>query len=702
MFSLISLPRVGRICGGLVGLTFVVAIAVAQDAPAPTSTAAPVAVPVPAASVDGTSPTQTGADQKPPVKKNPDTTPKPDVPKKADVATLDEVVVSATRTADDPKKLGFSFSQYTEEDLKRDQYHDIHDAVSGGPGVYSAEGGPNGGYQGISIRGNNTDHTLIMEDGMRANSPMFQGAAPFLAFSNLNNLSDIEVVRGPQSTLWGSEAIGGTVAMETKQGSGDPKGSISTEIGSFDTFREVAMSDGTIGNTSYSLHYGRLDTQNERQNNDVRSNDYSFRVDQKLNEDLSIWVTGRGENGFRGEPSSIRPSDYINNDPTSYVKVEHNVYTLHLDDQTTDIWQQRVTIGAMQERYDYIQPENPTYDSLGDVLTPNTDYIAKSQDYSFDWQNNVQVLDNMLVTAGATVDHDTGHDNTFELQDVTNEALYLQDKWELVKNFTLVGGLRYQYFQTAGNALTYRFAGSYLIEESDTAQTKLRSSYGTAFKAPGFLTLYSMNPSYLGNASLHPERSEGWDAGVDQYLFKDKLILSTGYFENSIHDLIALITTDPVNDIGHYQNLNESHNYGIESSVTAIPLDHWKIKATHTWTETQVANPYVPGDFIRQYNVPRHVIDLDTSYEFFDRWTLGSGCQWAIDRQAQDFGSGSTVPYQHRIEDYTLVRFYTDLKVNDHVSLFGRVENALNQKYDETLGFPALSLGVYGGAEVRF
>jgi len=695
MLHSIALPKLGRFSRlALTALTWAFIISTvslpAQEAPPPP--------PAPANADSSTTPAQQNADQKnaDAVKKSP-----PSNQKKEDDSTMDEVVVTATRTSDDPQKLPLSFSQYTEEEMKQDQYHAVREAVSGGPGVFVAEGGPNGGLQGISIRGNNTAHTLIMEDGMRVNSPMFQDAAPFMEFANLYNVEDIEVVRGPQSTLWGSEAIGGTVSMETKKGSGDPKGSIYSEFGSFNTFREVAKSDGTIGNTSYSLHYGREDTQNERQNNDVRANNYSFRVDQKVNDDLSIWMTGRGEYGYREEPSSIRPSDYINNVSSDYVKVEHNVYTLHIDDQTTDIWQQRVTIGAMLERYDYIEPFTASYDNLGNVVSPNTSYIAKSQDYSFDWQNNVQVLDNMLVTAGATIDHDTGHDNSFELQDVTNEALYLQDKWEPLKNFTVLGGLRYQRFEQAGQALTWRVAGSYLIEESDSTKTKLHSSYGTAFKEPGFFALYSTNPSYLGNSSLHPERSEGWDAGIDQYLLKDKLILSTTYFENSVHDLIAFITTDSANNLGTYVNLNEAHNYGIESSITATPFDHWKLKAAHTWTETLVANSNVVTGLSRQANVPRHLFNLDTSYEFFDRWTVGSGFQWAVGRETQDFGTNA-IQSQHDLGDYSLLRFYTDLKVNEHFSLFGRVENALDEKYDQTLGFPGLRLGVYGGAEVKF
>lgn len=611
--------------------------------------------------------------------------------------TAEEVIVTATRTPQEGKKSSFSFAKMVEEDIKREQLRNVTDVVSTTPSVYLSANGPDGGFQNLSIRGNRSDHSLITSDGVRQNTVMFPGSSPFLAFAPAYNLEDIEVVRGPQSTLYGSEAIAGVVAVNTLKGSGTPKAKLFTEMGSFNTYREGVLSDGAIGNTSYSMHYAREDAQNQRQNNDVRADSYSLRVDQKIDEDLTIWATARGTHAYRQEPSSIRSSDYQNNDINDYTKIEQNTFSLHIDDQTTEIWQQKVTIGNTLERYDFVQPE--PNNGPGPFFTNAGIYIAKSANYSFDWQNNIQVLDNMLLTAGATIDHQTGHDNTFPLYDVTNDSLYLQDQWEPLPGLNLVGGMRYTHFELAGDALTYRFAGSYLIEPT---QTKLRASYGTAFKAPGFTQLYSQNMYYLGNRSLKPESSEGWDAGIDQYLLPDdKLTLSVAYFENSIHDLLAIVVTDPMTFASEYQNRDQAKNYGVESAITAKPCSEWTIRASYTWQESTVSTPTTT----RRPDVPRNLFGIDTSYQFFKRWTIGTGGQWVIGRETLDYAvvpPGQPNVPQHDLGDYFLLRAYSSVDINDHVSLFVRGENLLDQKFDATLGYPGLRMGFYGGAEIKF
>ncbi|MBV8898805.1 MAG: TonB-dependent receptor, partial [Verrucomicrobia bacterium] len=239
---------------------------------------------------------------------------------------LDRIIVTATRTAEEESRIGSAFSQLTGQELATEQIIDLKNALNTTPGVFALQTGARGGFTTVSIRGNSPDYTLILVDGIQVNTGIFDNAAPFLAYAQMFNLDTVDIVRGPYSPLYGSDAIGGAVSLATHEGSGAPKVTLFGEGGTYESLRAGVFSDGRLGNLAYSFHYAHDETANARPNNYLREDGYSLRLDASLSPSLTVGLTARGQFGRYGEPSSDRPVDLPFDDPHAKATVSASVF----------------------------------------------------------------------------------------------------------------------------------------------------------------------------------------------------------------------------------------------------------------------------------------------------------------------------------------------------------------------------------------
>ena len=657
---------------------------------------------------------------------------------------LDEFVVTATRTEEPAERVSSAYTKLDGAELELSQIKDVKTAVDLSPGVFSRESGAEGSLTGISIRGNRNTDTLVLVDGVRAGSTLLTGAAPLLTFASTFNLDDVEIIRGAHSSLFGSDAIGGVVALQTLRGSGKPKVITTFEGGSFNTFRESIESDGSLGALDYSFHYGREDSSNDRRNNDVSINSASLRLDWTVNQKLTIGATMRSQTGTYQEPGSIRLVDDDNNDTNAEAYSEATVLSLYAELRATEWWTSKLTLGMYKERYHFNNPFDPlsdhsmivypTWDSSAKNFTYYGPYpatpesstdLAESSNWSADLQNTFQITERNKLVLGTTLIYQTGHDESTYLtpyyssaatayQSETNIGTYLEDQWEVIDHLTLSAGLRYDHYELAGDAVTYRTGAAYLVEKT---RTKLRASYGTAFKEPTFYQSY--NTTLYTGQNLDPERSHSWDAGLDQYLFKDKIALGVTYFHSNTNDLIAYIS--PNYNTPYYANRDALNTHGIEAAATAQVNAHWQCRVAFTWTESEESASYwtdsaqnTISGLQRTPRVPRYIFNADTHYTFdlpIGKLTLGSGIQFVTQREDVDYAlfrpltHGAKTIYaakQANMPDYTVLRFYARYDITENIALTARVENAANQYYEPSLGLPALGRAFYGGVQIRF
>src|SRR5882724_3178787 len=459
------------------------------------------------------------------------------------------VVVTATRF-DIPLDLSpASASVITSEDLEQRQIERVSDALREVPGLSVVQTGTAGQLTSVFTRGLRSEHTQVLLDGIPINQGL-QGAFNF-ADLTIDDIDRIEVVRGPQSTLYGPRALAGVIQIFTKQGTGTPGATVAAEGGSYDTFHEWDQSDGKIGNFDYSVGASRFDTDNARPNNNYRNTAAITDVGWSPDEQLRIGSLFTYSVSDTGNPNTIfdpRPIDHF--------LTERWLIGPHIDWKPTD-WREHKLIVS--------------YDHERQINDPNEDGFVGSTRALFertqvDYQNDLRPTSWLTLTSGFFYSRlNAGQERPFVLQifgpqptfvsDHTEEiAGFLQATLTPVENLILVAGGRFDHFNQFGGVWTYRFAGSYKIDKTNTT---LHSSVATGFSPPS-----SQDKIFGNNFGLKPERDLGWDIGVRQELWSGSgrsVIVGLTYFHNDLSNVIGF------NGLFQTLNLGAAETQGLEA-----------------------------------------------------------------------------------------------------------------------------------------
>jgi len=591
---------------------------------------------------------------------------------------LGPFIVSATRTPAAPQTLGTVVDQVSAADLARRQISSLKDALGGVPGAPTSASGQSGGITSIFLRGANSDQTLFLVDGIRFSDPNTDYSV-FLGGAMMGAGDSLEIAHGPQSTLYGGEAIGGVVSLRAQKGSGAPTGQVSAEAGSFGTVDGSASVQGAQGPWAYNVSAAGGHTHNARANNTFNSGNVVLRLDRTLTNTVSVGGTLRGFNSVFGDPG-----DRFTNDPNNFERENNWLGTVFAEARPCEYFSSRITLGGQDRRLVSVQPApNPPF------FGPSQTTILTNRRAVLDWQNTVVLPASNRLTAGLTAEENTTRNTGFGLINQRQKlfAVFAEDEWSPVKNVFLTGGLRHDHFDTFGNATTGRATAAWLVVPKTL---KLRASYGTGFRSPSFLDLYAKSSFFVGNPNLRPERARGWDAGVDYYLPENRGTLSATYFRTDFHDLIV---GNFVVFPGTEANVDQARTRGIElSAKVALPnaveaqLAYTYLEATDLTTQTRL---------LRR---PRNSGSADVWHDFGDGVSAGVGLKFVDHRQDIDAQTFATV----EDPDYTLVRVYAAWQATKSLALKVRVENALDKKYEEVNGYPALGFGAFAGAELKF
>ena len=590
------------------------------------------------------------------------------------VVDLPAFVVSATRTPQDPKLTASSVSVVPLLDIGTMQLTDLSTALSQVPGVQVTTTGATGGTTKVSLRGANSSQTLLLVDGVRMNNrqnDFYMGSV--LGGADLAGIDRIEVLRGPQSTLYGSSAMGGVILLSTAHGCGTPTGSVAFGAGSFDSFGAAVSEAGGTANLGYSVSLGYSETDNDRPNNHYERWSYATRVEYAPTSTTLIGATFRGQNGDYEEPNALAYADN-----PGVVVSDNYLGTLYGQVSVGERFVSRLTAGWHQNIYNWA-------DTWG-----SDDYRTTRR--ILDWQNTLEPSTWATLVFGANAEwsHFASTTVTRKLSDRAY-GLYASSDFHPFKELTLTAGLRYDDFNTAGDTTTGRLGASYWF---DVSQTKLRATYGTGFNAPSMTERYGSS-WYVASPDLRSEKSRGWDVGFDQHFFAGRLVWSSTYFRNRFRDMIV---ANPVAGSWKYKYENVSATTeGLENAVEAMLTKSLKLRAAYTYLDVRAAYTYldVRNDTAdtRVIYKPRHTADADLNWAVDPALTVGAGVHVVAGRLR-------TVTAE--IEDYTTARLYASYAVNKNLLLKARIENALNEKYEESYGYPALPFRAFGGVEYKF
>jgi vitamin B12 transporter len=587
-------------------------------------------------------------------------------------AQLAPFVTTGTRTPAAPGTLGTVVDQITAAELTRRQQTALRDALGANAGTPLFASGANGGLSSLFMRGANSNQTLFLVDGIRLNDPNTDYQV-FLGGACVSACDSLEIAHGPQSTLYGGEAIGGVISLRAQRGTGAPSAGISAEAGSFGSIQGSLAAQGAVGATSYNFAAAGGHTDNDRVNNAFDSATTTLRLDRTVNARVSIGGTARWFHGVYGDPG-----DRYTNDPDNVTREENVLLTAFADVKLADAWTAHAVLGGQDRRF---VAESPR----AGRATAFT--VVKNRRAVLDSQTTYTGLERNKVTAGFTAEgnhtRNTGFGDINKKQGLL--AVFAQDEYSPFDTVYLTGGLRSDDFDTFGRATTGRATVAWLVVPKTF---KLRTSYGTAFRSPSFLDLYGKSAFYTGNPNLRAERARGWDAGADYYLPEQRGVLSATWFSTDYTDLIVSTAT-----FASVENVQKARTRGAELSAKTTLPGAIEVRASFTYLEAinQTTN-------VRLLRRPRQSGSLDAWHDFGGGISAGAGTTFAAHRRDVNARTFAQIDQ----EDYTVTRIYAAWQVTGRLALKARLENVLDEQYEQVNGYPALGFGAFGGAEWKF
>jgi vitamin B12 transporter len=599
------------------------------------------------------------------------------------------IVVTATRLPTPQDQLGNSVTVIDAAQIEARQQRSLPDVLQDVPGLNVVQTGGLGGQTSLFMRGTKSQQTKVLLDGIDIADPSSPNNTADIGKLLTGDIAQVEVLRGPGSGLYGSDAIGGVINIITKSGEGPLSLTASTEGGSFDTFNQRASVSGSDDGLHYMLsvdhvHAGAtaVTPLSLLPPGQARNDDYydGVQVSTKLGYDLTDNFD-LGLVAHYGSSLGKTTTDGF----TGPSATQTRTATLQYDTRGTahlSLWDGRFdqTLGFAYSN------------AITSSADPAFGYeLDKGDRMKLDWQGNLKVMDGQTIVLGAETARDalhpgfsSGFPTTLSAGTTTN-AGYAELQSDFGDGLYNSAGIRYDDNSRFGSKVTYHLAPSWMIADTGT---RLKASIGTGFKAPALQQLFG---SFGGNPLLKPETSTGYDAGFEQSLFGGAVTGGATWFHNDIRNLINNVFIPPFT----FDNVNigKAHTQGAESFVAWKALDTLSLRADYTYTDAVDAVAHVP-----LLRVPHHKLSGTAQWQAMDRLSLSAtvlftGSQADIDRE-----TGANL----RLPAFTVVNLAANYRVSENWSLFGRIENAADEQYQEPDGFLRPGFGAFAGIKANF
>lgn len=618
-----------------------------------------------------------------------------------DPETLDEILVTGGLTPIESSETGRAHTVITGEQLEARGTRYIADALRQVPGVAVSRTGSFGGLTQIRIRGAEGNQVLVLVDGLEI-SPAGNGEVDFGSLV-VSDIERIEVLRGPQSALFGSNAAAGVISIITRRGQrGGASLRAAAEAGSDGTamLRAGVSGGGETWDAAFSASLRRTNGFNIATGTGDR--------DGEMDGDRNLTLTGRAVW-----------------DATPDLSVGASLFFVDREAETDDQlfpFPADATSGLVVDSDDVTDASDlsiglfGSYSMLGDALVHrvNLGYTHNSSDSISDGALSFGTESRRLKASyQASYSFQTGPaghllTGLVEFEDEQNEA---SSGFDQSRTLFGVGGeyrlelgsaalqasLRNDFNDEFEDALTYSVSGSYLVEQTGT---RLHGSVGRGVTNPTFFEQFGFSPDFfIGNPSLMPERTFQWDIGIEQTLLGGRLVLDATYFRGKVIDEIVSGFNA---DAGLSTSVNadgESPRQGVEVSLTALPLDNLEITGSYTYTLAE------EGSTGRQeVRRPRHLASLDATYSFLGgRALLNGNLAYNGDQRDADFSGGFfAVQPLATLDSFVLVSVQGSYAVTPEIDLYARIENATNAEYQEVLNFETQGIAGFAGVRLRF
>lgn len=607
------------------------------------------------------------------------------------------IIVTASRSEQSLSQTGQSVSVIDLDQIERAQSVTVADLLRGVPGVTFNRNGGVGTSTSVNIRGAGSDQTVALIDGVKLNDPSSPGGG--FNFGNLltGNIARIEVLRGSQSVLWGSQAIGGVINTITRTPTEDIAVNARAEYGYRDTGQLVGNISGKFGPVAGSIGAGYFRTDgfstfNENRGGSERDGYRNFGANGKfeitLNDAISFDLRGYYSDGktdidgftfangvfsFGDTPQTSETEEFV-----GYAGVNIDL----LDGR----FRNRFAFAYTNTKRDNFNLTTQTFDALG-------------KNERFEYQGVFDISDMVQATIGAETETSRFNSSSFggpvSRADASIDSFYGQLRVTPIDGLTATGGVRYDDHSTFGGETT--FAGD-AVYSPNQGSTTFRVSYGEGLKVPSLFQLFSD----FGNLDLDPEVSTSWDAGITQKLIDRKVEISATIFRRDSRNLIDFIgCRDADGNLivagicedrpsGTYDNVDRARAQGLEFGLLIRPVEALTWSLNYSLVDTEDRDT---GLTLRRR--PKHSVNASIDYD----WSFGLKTGATITHVGSQFDNASNTS---EVEGYVVVDLRAAMPITDNIEVYGRVENLFDEEYETILNFGTPGRSAFAGVRLSY
>jgi vitamin B12 transporter len=622
---------------------------------------------------------------------------------------LDDMVVTGSLTPITLDEIGSSYTIITEEQIKKRQAVFVLDLLRDVPGFAVSRGGVVGSQVQVRVRGAEANQLLVLIAGREAND--IAGGDEF-NFAHLvtHNIERIEIIRGPQSALYGSDALAGVINIITKKGSGPTMLTTYAEGGSFDTYSGGGGISGSGEHYNYNLYGSYLTTDGNNiapfgdEEDGYDNLTLSFALGANPLDNLEFDISGRHMKAN---------SDTDDHDLGTFVFpifIPGTGLAIDADTESEvhqNYVQARTKLSLFEGAWEHIAGTALTKTNNEHFRSGVMETRTKGKRVRFYYQTNFYFDTQNVVDASHVFTFSVDHENdTFEQSDTifggfsnTNEdtrttGLVASYRLGLWQRLFLSGSIRNDNNSDFNDATTYRVTAAYNLSDWGT---RVHGNYGTGFKRPTFSELFGFFPdSFIGNPSLKSEESKSWDVGIDQSLWQGRAKIGVTYFHSRLEDEIngffftgTGFTAVNVDGISKRQ--------GVEITTDVKLTDNLDLSAAYTWLDA--TQPNATGDQIMEIRRPRNTASINLNYAFLnERANANLNISHTGTQKDTNFATGTTVD----LDSYTLVDVATSYSITDNISAYGKIENLLDENYQNVFGFQTPGISGIIGISMNF